>query len=105
MKKTTLYIGLNDKDTKAQEISTEHAKTYVFCTLPKYVDGATVTTAEGLYTHENGTTVIENTIKIEILEFDENTHENILEFARLAKSYFNQESVAIQTLEVESVLY
>lgn len=42
MKKYTLYCGLNDKDTKRQEISTLEAAKMVRNACLSYADGATI---------------------------------------------------------------
>ena len=57
----TLTIGMNDKDTKKQEMTVEHAKMLISsvigdCTIK---EGAT-----GYYTHEDGTPVIEKSLEV-----------------------------------------
>ena len=47
MKKYTLYCGLNDKDTKRQEISTLEAAKMVRNACLSYADGATIFEATG----------------------------------------------------------
>ena len=42
MKKFTLYLGLNDKDTKRQEIATLEAYKITTNLLTSYTDGATI---------------------------------------------------------------
>lgn len=54
-----LYCGLNDKDTKKQEISTEEAQNVFNGLVARMFDGATVWTADGVYTHVDGTQVSE----------------------------------------------
>ena len=54
MKKITLYIGLNDKDSKIQEISTLDA----YKIVTKIIGvGSTLTEGKGSYKHEDGTVV------------------------------------------------
>ena len=72
MKKITLFIGLNDKDTKAQKYSFE---------------------AAGVYTHDDGETVQEVTIRAEFYTDDEAP---VREFAKFAKCALNQESIALE---------
>lgn len=55
--KFTLYLGLNDKDTKSQKIATVEAYKIVENLLKADFDGATIFEATGLYKHENGTFV------------------------------------------------
>lgn len=102
MKKFTLYVGLNDKDSKKQEISTEDALTFTHYMLLNHVDGATISTAKGIYKHDNGDIVTENTIRIELLFIDDETVKRIVE---KLKNHFNQESVAVQIEDVESCLW
>lgn len=63
MEKFILYVGLNDKDTKTQKISTLEAYKIVNNIIMKYTDGATIYEANGLYKHEDGTVVIEKTLR------------------------------------------
>ena len=102
MKKFTLYLGLNDKDTKTQLISTEEAYKMVNFILLNHVEGATIFQARGFYKHDDGTQVIENTLRIELLFTDVETVKKIV---ALLKDVFNQESVAVQIEEVNSELW
>ena len=58
----TLYIGLNDKDTYAQEISTEEARKIVDEICCEHVGGFTVFRAEGGWTDESSVMTRENTL-------------------------------------------
>ena len=58
----TLYIGLNDKDTGTQEISTEKAREIVDAICCKYVEGFTVFQAQGGWTDDSGQITKENTL-------------------------------------------
>jgi uncharacterized membrane-anchored protein YitT (DUF2179 family) len=103
MLKFTVIAGLNDKETKKQEISTETAYKIIFKTLKNNgVEGATLTEARGFYTHNNGDIVIENSIKIELLFIDYSTVKNIAEELRIK---LNQESVVIESIELNSELW
>lgn len=66
----TYYIGLNDKDTKKQEISTDEAVQMIVNIIPC---DFTFSVCNGVYTHEDGSKVCEVTIKIESIGrlFDE----------------------------------
>ena len=101
MEKFTLYLGLNDKDTKTQKIDILEAYKIVNNILLKYTDGATIFQANGIYKHEDGTVVIEQTLRIELLFVDKNTVKNIVD---LLKITFNQESIIVQTQKVDSEL-
>ncbi len=101
MEKFTLYLGLNDKDTKVQQISTVEAYKIVSNLIASRFDGGTIFEANGIYKHENGTFVTEKTLRIEILfaEF-----EDIKKFVQTLKEIFNQESIAVQREEINSQL-
>lgn len=101
MNKFTLYLGLNDKDTKTQKISTIEAYKIVMNLLLNYTDGATVYEADGIYKHEDGTIVIEKTLKIELLFVERATVGEIIEEL---KKIFNQESIALQYQNITSEL-
>lgn len=101
MEKFTLYLGLNDKDTKTQKIGTIEA--YKICNniLMNYTNGATIFEANGLYKHEDGTIVVEKTLRIELLFVNEQIVKLIVE---QLKQVFNQESIAVQSEVINSKL-
>lgn len=102
MLKFTVIVGLNDKDTKKQEITTETAINKIVTVLKNNtVEGATLTEAKGLYIHEDGTAVFENSIKIELLFITEETAKNI---CRDLKIDLNQEAVVLEITELNSNL-
>lgn len=102
MKKITLYIGLNDKDSKVQEVGTLDAYKMVSNVIG--VD-STITEGRGIYKHKDGTVVSEVSLIVELLDFD-----NILSKGWVKnkinqiKTLLNQESVAVQYQEVDSEL-
>lgn len=100
MEKFTLYLGLNDKDTKQQMISTIEAYKIVSNILAADF-GGTIFEAQGIYKHDDGTIVCEKTLRIEILfaEF-----EQIKTLVNELKKIFNQESVAVQREIINSEL-
>lgn len=102
MLKFTIIAGLNDKGTKKQEITTEKAIEIIVkvLTLAK-VEGATLTEAKGLYIHEDGTAVFENSIKIELLFI---TEEKAKAICKLLKEALNQEAVVLEIAELKSDL-
>jgi len=79
----TYYIGLNDKDTKKQEISTDEAVKIIVNTIPC---DFTFSICNGVYTHHDGSKVCEVTIKIESIKSLGN------EMLKL-KKIFNQECI------------
>ena len=105
MKRFTLYLGLNDKDSKTQKIDTLEAYKIVENMLASMFNGGTIFNAHGVYKHDNGQVVIENTLRIEILEFDNSIIDNVREFVRILKDVFNQESIAVQIEVCNSELW
>lgn len=102
MKKYTVIVGLNDKETKKQEISTKQAYTIIFKTLQNNgIEGATLTEATGFYTHNNGEAVIEKSVKIELLFIDIDTAKKIAKDLRII---LNQETVVLEVAELDSEL-
>lgn len=102
MKQFTLIIGLNDKNTKKQELDTISCYKLVNNLLLKYVDGATIYQAQGIYKHENGQVVIENSLKIDIIDSTRDVIENI---ATQLKTILNQESIVIIENTINSQLF
>lgn len=92
-----LYIGLNDKDTKQQEISNLDAKARISSILFFYCpNGFTLQECQGMYRHEDGTVVCENTIKVTLFNYEFIGISNVI---NEIKHEFNQESVATEYLE------
>lgn len=85
-----IIAGLNDKDSKQQEITTDAARAIIAGIVLKYAGGATLTDCRGIYTHEDGQIVFETSIKIEVGGIDE---ENALQIAADVKTALNQESI------------
>lgn len=102
MTKYTLYMGLNDKDAKIQLINTVEAYKIVTNLLTSYTDGATIFDANGIYKHDDGTVVVEKTLRIELLFVEVETVRIIVD---TLKKLFNQESIAVQHEVVESELW
>ena len=102
MKRFTLYMGLNDKDTKTQKISTLEAYKIVSNILASDFGGGTIYEAKGVYKHDDGTIVFENTLRIEILFAERPQIKSLVE---LLKKLFNQESIAVQEEEITSDLW
>ena len=105
MRKFTLYLGLNDQHTKTQKIDTIEAYKVVENLLASMFDGGTIFNAHGVYKHDDNTIVIENTLRVEILEFDNSILDNVREFVRILKNTFNQESIAVQIEVCNSELW
>ena len=100
MKKYTFFLGLNDKDTKKQIVTTEWAENFVLQYVAWVLGWGTVSLCKWVFQHDNGTIVIENSIKIETLWFKEDAIYN--EFAHCLAKEFNQESVLMEVSEVDA---
>ena len=100
--KHTLFIGLNDKDTKTQQISTIEAYKIIYNLLQsvKY-EGATISESTGFYTHKSGVIVIEKSLRVEVLFA---TMDKTESFINLVKVALNQESIALQVENITSYL-
>lgn len=93
MTKFILFLGLFDKDSKAQEISTLNAFKIASNLVTDIVGYGTITEAMGIYTHDDGAIVNEPTLRIEITGSE---LEKIKRLAIALKQAFNQESVALE---------
>lgn len=100
--KFTFYVGLNDKDSKVQEISTIEAYKVCMNIVKNYADGGTIFEADGFYKHEDGTVVVEKSLKIEVMFISEDTAHKIVNDVKKA---LNQESVAVNKEVVTSELW
>ena len=99
MIKTTICIGLLDQTTKRQEISTLDAFKVVANIFAETTGGATITEGTGVYTHDDGTVVIEPTLVCVVFGSNQATIEKACSLAKVA---LNQESVAIEVCESNS---
>ena len=99
MIKTTICIGLLDKDTKRQEITTLDAFKVAANIFAETTGGATITEGTGVYTHDDGTIVIEPTLVCVI--YGANT-EQVERAVSMAKVALNQEAVTIEVTESNS---
>ena len=85
---TVLSIGLNDKDTKEQIIDTDRARAII----SKIVSDCTMYNATGKYTHEDGTQVSEQCIRVELYDAPDNA---IKVYCKKLKKQLNQECIAV----------
>lgn len=97
----TLYVGLNDKDTHTQKIGTIEAYKLVENIICQFTNGATIYEARGIYKHEDGTITYENTLRVELMFID---IENVYKIIDTLKISLNQESIALQTQNIDSKL-
>ena len=99
MEKSTLYIGLNDKDSKRQELATVEAYKVIQNIVLDKADGCTIYEADGIYKHDDGSVVIEKSLKVELYGVIESV---ILQIISSIKAALNQESVILQKELVNS---
>ena len=64
--KIILFVGLFDKDSKAQEVTTLDAYKVASNLVTDIIGFGTITEAVGIYTHDDGTIVNEPTLRIEV---------------------------------------
>lgn len=100
MEKITLYVGLNDKDTKQQKIDTLEATKIVENIITTKAGGGTIYNAVGVYTHDDGTIITENTLRIELFDIAAAALDDIIS---TLKAVLNQESIIKQTELINSV--
>lgn len=98
MKKFTIYVWLNDQTTKKQIVSKKAAMSRIQTLVASHFGGWTISPAKWVFKHEDGKIVIEESIRIETLDFgfDDGA---IAGFCDLIKREFNQESILIETEE------
>lgn len=93
-----IYFGLFDQLSHKQEIRTEDALNIISDYLAANFDGATVFSGYGIYKHDDGTTVQEPSLIIELLDTD---YEIIQKMISEIKFILNQESVLISVSELK----
>ena len=91
-----VFVGLNDRESKKQEIPTEDAMSLVSFYLASHFDGATVYPAVGVYRHEDGTIVRESSLVIELVFVSEFMVESLVQHCQKT---LNQESIMIMRTE------
>lgn len=97
-----LYVGLNDKDTKKQEIPTEKAMDIICkCLAKQGIYGMTENLENGRYIHKDGTITMEKSWVIEMF-FVERVQ--IINAISDIKTLLNQEAVVLCEKEVKSEL-
>lgn len=94
MQKHILYIGLNDKDSKVQEINTIDAYKIVQNILIGVgYDGGNIQESTGFYRHESGEVMIEKSLRVELcFAEDKKTSDAIKQI----KQVLNQEAVILE---------
>lgn len=97
MKKHVLYVGLKDKNTKKQEVTTSKAKNIII----NVCGDCTLSDSIGAYTHEDGTTIKEKTIRVELLF---KTSKEVKRMAESIKQKLNQETIGYEVVNTNSIL-
>ena len=97
MKKHVLYVGLKDKDTKKQEVTKAQARNIII----NVCGDCTLSDSLGAYTHEDGTTVKEKTIRVELLF---RTSKEVKRMAQSIKEKLNQETIGYEVVNTNSIL-
>ena len=101
--KYTLYVGMNDKDTKQPVYTLKEAKQVMFMIVRKYTGGCMFYEAEGCWYDEDKKTMLsENTLVCVLLDTEPEAVKSIMDEALKA---FNQSSILLETEEVKGVFY
>ena len=104
--KLTFFVGLNDKDSHIQTIPTLEASRIVErIFLAHNCDGATISSGRGIYRHENGDMVVEETLIVQVFEFEGCEAVNVRGICDDLKVALNQESIAVERRQTDSALY
>ena len=100
MTRYTLTIGLFDKDTKRQKISSDMALKIVSDLVVQIVGYGTIHNGNGIYTHINGQIVFEPSV-IYFVDGEEEEESKIKSLAWMIKKALNQESVMLEESAVK----
>ena len=100
MTRYTLTIGLFDKDTKRQKISTDIAIRIVSDLVVNVIGYGTIHNGNGIYTHNNGSIVIEPSI-VFFVDGENDLKNKIKTLAWQIKKALNQESVMLEETAVK----
>jgi len=92
--KKTFILWLLDKDTKQQHFNTVEAYKVVEKLVCKAFGGGTIYQSQGVFTHEDGTMIIEPSIVIMTI-----TDKDHQEFVTDLKHFFNQESILVEVVK------
>lgn len=101
--KFTFFIGLNDKDAHVQKLDAMAAANVITHIFKNHKCDMTLSSGQGVYTHADGTIVIENTIIATVYQFGAAI--DVSAICDELKVALNQESVAVERSEVDSRLY
>ena len=96
MTRYTLTIGLFDKDTKKQKISSDMAIKIVSDLVTQTIGYGTIYNGNGIYTHINGQIVVEPSIIYFVDGEEEEEESKIKTLAWMIKKALNQESIMME---------
>ncbi len=99
MKKTDIYIGLNDQDTKKQKFDTDKYVSILRNVCLNYHVPFSFSLIEGGYIHESGEYTQENTLVLSLIGVEKALTEEI---AKDLCAFFHQESVLVSASDVEA---
>ena len=99
MTRYTLTIGLFDKDTKKQKISSEIAIRIVADLVVNTIGFGTVHQGNGIYTHNNGSIVVEPSL-VYFVDGEKDLKDKVKTLAWQIKKALNQESVMLEETAV-----
>ena len=102
MKKATLFVGLLDGQAKTQIFGSVEALDLAQDASLSYFSGATFSLCTGTYQHEDGTKILEETIKIELFNMGDQMGftDQLNRFCVVLKSIFNQECIGLEMADV-----
>ena len=100
MTRYTLTIGLFDKDTKRQKISTDIAIRIVSDLVVNVIGYGTIHTGNGIYTHNNGSIVVEPSL-VYFVDGEKDLKDKVKTLAWSIKKALNQESIMLEETAVK----
>ena len=101
-RKYTIYLGTNDKDTLKQEIPTETIKEQMHEICIKYVDGYTLSIADGFYRDDDGNITHEISLVYVFIDVPLDSIQKIMDEALIK---FNQGSILLEESKGRSTFY
>lgn len=100
MTRYTLTIGLFDKDTKRQKISSDIAIRIVSDIVVSIIGYGTIHQGNGIYTHNNGSIVVEPSL-VFFVDGEKDLKDKVKTLAWNIKKALNQESVMLEETAVK----
>ena len=91
MKKYEIYVGLNDKDTGKEKLTSDDFARILSEICANRKIGFTMSTQFGGYAHNQGY-VVENSLKVTLLNIEE---EQVEEIGRILKERINTDTIMI----------